>query len=246
MSEPTSEPCGSPGRPMPSLRPLAERYALADDTVSRLRTLAALLGNDPLAPTSVREPTAVRDDHLADALVALELSDVRHARSIADLGSGAGPPGLPLAAALPAARVALLEANARKAEFLRRAVALMGLRNAVVVQSRIEAWSDGCARQDVVTARALAGLDVVMEYAAPLLRIGGILVVWRGAPDLEAEAAGARAAAILGLEPAEVLRVVPYVGARHRHLHVIRKVRATPIRFPRRAGVARKRPLGRV
>ena len=71
-----------------------------------------------------------------------------------------------------------------------------------------------------------------------------MLVAWKGARSADAEAAGARAAAALGLEVGSVLRVEPFEGARERHLHVYRKVASTPERFPRRPGMAVKRPLG--
>ena len=121
----------------------------------------------------------------------------------------------------------------------------LGLGNVEVVQTRAETWLDGRERADVVTARALARLDVVAEYAAPLLKLRGSLVAWRGQRDPEDEAAGLRAAEFLGLSAAKPLRVEPYPGALNRHLHVMTKVAATPARFPRRDGVARKRPLGR-
>jgi 16S rRNA (guanine527-N7)-methyltransferase len=84
----------------------------------------------------------------------------------------------------------------------------------------------------------------VLEYAAPLLRVGGSLVDWRGALGRLEEAAAARAAAELGLRRVDVRRVEPFAGARQHHLHVYLKLRETPARFPRRAGIARKRPLG--
>jgi 16S rRNA (guanine527-N7)-methyltransferase len=85
---------------------------------------------------------------------------------------------------------------------------------------------------------------VLVEYAAPLLRCGGVLVAWKGARDDEEERRGAAAAAALGMEVEEVRSVAPFAGARNRHLHVLRKVGATPEGFPRRPGMARKRPLG--
>jgi 16S rRNA (guanine527-N7)-methyltransferase len=94
-----------------------------------------------------------------------------------------------------------------------------------------------------VTARALAALPVVAEYAAPLLRMGGTLVAWKGRPDPAETADAAAAAAALGLEVVEVVRVKPHPAARHRYLHVLRKVAPTPPRFPRRPGAAAKRPL---
>jgi 16S rRNA (guanine527-N7)-methyltransferase len=112
-----------------------------------------------------------------------------------------------------------------------------------VVCERAEAWEGGREACDVVTARALAALPVVAEYAAPLLRVGGTLVAWKGRRDAAEAADGAAAAAALGLEVGEVVAVQPYPGARHRHLHLMRKVAPTPARFPRRPGVAAKRPL---
>jgi 16S rRNA (guanine527-N7)-methyltransferase len=225
---------------------LAARFGLSIAAAAQLSALAGLLADDPAAPTTVRGWAAVLDDHLADSLVALELDVVREASRIADLGAGAGLPGLPLAIALPAAAVTLVESNGRKCAFLGRAVEACGLDNVEIAGARAEAWSPGFGRCDLVTARALASLPVVAEYAAPLLCPGGSLVAWRGRRDPSEEAAGARAAEVLGLEVRPPLAVAPHPGALHRHLHVLVKVAPTPERFPRRPGMARKRPLGEV
>jgi 16S rRNA (guanine527-N7)-methyltransferase len=219
---------------------LASRYGLPPPAPRRLEALLAILTEDPLAPTTIDASHAV-DDHLADSLVALELEEVRAAATIADLGSGAGLPGLPLAIALPEAELHLVESAKRKHEFLERAVQTCDLSNVEVVHARIEQWT---ASVDLVTARALAPLEVVVEYAAPLLRIGGTLVVWRGQRDPGAENAAAKAAEIVGIEVGQVRAVHPYPTARNRHLHLMSKVMETPSRFPRRPGFAMKRPLG--
>ena len=224
--------------------PLVARWGLKPPAGDRLAALLEVLDRDATAPTAVREPGEAVDAHLADSLVALELEVVRAATRIADLGAGAGFPGLALAVAVPEARVALVESAARKCAFLKRAVAAAGVPNAEVVHARAEAWPDGAEGHDLVTARALAALPVVVEYAAPLLAVGGTLVTWRGRRDPDTEAAAARAAGEVGLEPGEVRRVQPYPAARDRHLHVFRKTAPTPPRFPRRPGIARKRPLG--
>lgn len=229
-----------------SLDGLGRRYALGAAAIKQLASLASLLAFDEHAPTTVRGPSAVRDDHLADSLVALELAEVRTAERIADLGAGAGLPGLPLAIALPATHVTLIEGSRRKCDFIESAATALGLENVDVIHGRAETWEAGIGSCDLVTARALAPLDVVEEYAAPLLSLGGTLVVWRGRRDPDAEDAGARAAAILGLQVQDPIPVVPYPRAEHRHLHRLRKAEPTPPRFPRRDGVARKRPLGRV
>ena len=206
--------------------------------------LLELLESDSHAPTRVRKPEQALKDHLADSLVALELDGVSDARGIADVGAGAGFPGLPLALALPEAEVVLVDSNARKTAFIERAIQACEIGNALAVHARAEAWPAGVGRFDLVTVRAVASLDVLAEYASPLLRVGGMLAAWRGQRDPDAEAAGRRAADILGLEVGDVVPVVPYPGARHRHIHLMRKVGETPDRYPRRPGMASKRPLG--
>jgi 16S rRNA (guanine527-N7)-methyltransferase len=226
------------------LEELGRRYGVASAGLHALEAILALQAEDPAASTTVIEPSEAVDRHVADSLVAVDLPAVRHAGRIADLGSGAGWPGLALAAALSDARVALVESAIRHCRYLERAVAAGRLENALVIHARAEEWGDGIGAHDVVTARALAALPVLCEYAAPLLVDGGVLVAWKGAVDEDEASAGAAAAALLGLEPAEVLAVDPYPAAERRTLHVYRKVAPTPERFPRRAGMAVKRPLG--
>ncbi|HEY2159703.1 MAG TPA: 16S rRNA (guanine(527)-N(7))-methyltransferase RsmG [Solirubrobacteraceae bacterium] len=222
---------------------LAARHGLAEDASERLQTLLDLLVKDPHAPTAITERARALDDHLADSLVALELPEVSGAGSLVDLGSGAGLPGLPLAIALPRTRVAVVESSSRKCAFIERAARACGLENVEVVHARAEAWPAGLGRFEVATARALASLEVVVEYAAPLLARGGTLVAWRGKREQEAEASAAAAADAMGMAVGRVVPVRPYEGAQHRHLHLMSKVMDTPPRFPRRPGVAQKRPL---
>jgi 16S rRNA (guanine527-N7)-methyltransferase len=224
------------------LAELVARHGVSSDAQPALYALLELLAG-PEAPTAVHDPTRGVDVHVADSLVGLEVPQMRAARVIADLGAGAGLPGLALAAAVPGAHVSLVEASARKCDFLRMAVDAMGLRNVDVVWSRAEEWGEGIGRCDVVTARALAALPVLCEYAAPLLCQGGVLVAWKGDVS-SAEAADERAAAAhLGLELEPVRSVVPYTGSERRTLHVLRKVAPTPAKYPRRPGMATKRPL---
>lgn len=226
-----------------ALNSLGERWGLSPGQIGTLARVLSVLATDSLAPSSVRGAAAV-DVHVADSLSALALECVVRARAVADLGSGAGFPGVVLAVALPGASVALVESAARKSEFLERLCSAAEIPNARVVRARAEEWADGLGAHDLVVARALAPLAVVCEYAAPLLAIGGSLVAWKGAVAESEAVAAARAAPQLGLERAEVVRSEPYAGSVAHHLHVYRKVALTPPRYPRRAGVARRRPLG--
>ena len=196
-------------------------------------------------------PAEALDTHVADSLSGLAVSDLGRARRIADVGAGAGFPGLALAIALPRARVDLVESAGRKTAVIARLAQAAKLTNARAITARAEDWAGtpaalggGGGAYDAVVARAVAALPVLVEYAAPLLLDGGVLVAWKGARSADEEAAGAAAAAEVGLAPEEVLRVEPFQGARDRHLHVFRKIAPTPERFPRRAGMAVKRPLG--
>jgi 16S rRNA (guanine527-N7)-methyltransferase len=219
---------------------LVDRFGLPEDAGPKLEALLGGLA-DPAAPTTVHAREKAIDVHLADSLVALELPAVRKAATIADLGAGAGFPGLALATARPDAAVTLIESNRRKASFIADLAAGAQLENVEVAAKRAE---EAVGKHDVVTARALAELPVVLEYAAPLLQHGGTMVVWQGRRDTHEEQRAEAAAAELGLVLDEVRSVRPFPAAQHRHLHTYVKVAATPDRFPRRPGMARKRPLG--
>jgi len=226
------------------LAALARQHDLDKAVADRLSIFLEALRSDPLAPTSVTDPDAAVDAHVADSLAALDLAAVRAAGTLVDIGSGAGLPGIPLAAALPRAKTTLVESDFHKCTFLEATARRTGLENVEIACTRVEGWTATEGGVDVALARAIGPQSVVLEYAAPLLRAGGVLVDWRGTRVAEEEASSLRAAAELGLELREIRSVEPFAGARDHHLHVFEKVRPTPDRFPRRAGAARKRPLG--
>jgi 16S rRNA (guanine527-N7)-methyltransferase len=196
----------------------------------RLAELAAAL-EEPGAPTALRDGRA----HVDDALTGLEV--VGRPDALADLGSGNGVPGLVLAACLPETRVFCVEAARKRAEWIAATAARCGLGNVEAVWARAEEW-DGTV--EVVVARALAALPVLCEYAAPLLSEGGRAMFWKGAVDAGEEADGRYAAEVLGLSSPEV-HAVP--GTERRTLWVFHRLAPPPDRFPRRAGMAVKRPL---
>jgi 16S rRNA (guanine527-N7)-methyltransferase len=219
--------------------------AIPADAEPAIAELLRLLA-EPRAPISRSTVDRARDVHIADSLSGSELEPIAEARRIADLGSGAGLPGLVLAAALPRARIDLIESLERKCAFLRDAIARMELANAAVVCERSEDWASGSGREayDVVTARAVGSLATLAELASPLLTQGGVLAAWKGARSTEEEAQAARAAERLAMEPTEIRSVRPYPGSRERHIHLLRKNGPTPNGLPRRPGMAAKRPFG--
>jgi 16S rRNA (guanine527-N7)-methyltransferase len=229
-----------------TLDQLAAQHALGPTAAVRLGALLDSLAAEPDPYTTVSDPRRAVDVHIRDSLSPLGLGILEAAGSIADIGAGAGFPGLPLAIALPGARVDLIESAGRKCAVIDRLASAAGIPNAQSAHARAEEWASGDRRgsYDVATARAVAPLPVLVEYAAPLLRVDGTFIAWKGARDEDDERAGATAAAELGLEHRETVAVTPFAAARDLHLHVYSKVRETPAKFPRRPGMAAKRPLG--
>jgi 16S rRNA (guanine527-N7)-methyltransferase len=166
----------------------------------------------------------------------------------ADLGSGAGLPGLPLAIAHPGTSFTLIDAQRRRLDWVAAAAAQLRLANVVVVHARLEEYGHGPARQsfDVATARALGALPVVAELGLPLLRTGGRLLVPRGQPSAEELEQTARACAQLGGRLDEVIPNPTSPIDRVGFVVIMAKIAATSPRFPRRSGVPARTPLGQL
>lgn len=218
---------------------------LSQDAHRRLQTVLDLLAEERASVSSVVDQRAWQV-HVADSLTGLEVPELREARRIADVGAGAGFPGLVLAVALPDAQIDLVESVGRKCEFMRRAVAAAEIANARVLNLRSEDLAGGEGREayDVVTARAVGRLSTLAELASPLLEPNGVLVAWKGKRDADEEEQLRSAAAALAMNPEAILEVGDRAGSEHRHLHVVRKAGATPANLPRRPGMAKKRPCG--
>lgn len=205
-----------------------------------------LLREERASVSSITEPQRAWRVHVEDSLTGLEVDELREATRIADIGSGAGFPGLVLAVALPDSQVDLIESVGRKCAFMRRAIAAAGIANATVINARSEEVAGDEEREpyDAVTARAVGRLATLAELASPLLREAGVLIAWKGRRDPGEEEQLERAAEALAMRPEQILDVGDRAGSRHRHLHVMRKVRPTPEDLPRRPGMAKKRPRG--
>jgi 16S rRNA (guanine527-N7)-methyltransferase len=196
------------------------------------RWLEALLSEPGL--TAARDAAEGRRIHLDDALAALGLIGDG---PVVDVGSGGGSPGLPIAAARPDLRVDLLEAQSRRCAFLESVA--VDFPNVRVVCARAEEHARGAGREAyaVAVAQALAPPPVALEWCLPLVRAGGRVVLLVG--EVELERATTAAGAVGGGRP----ETVALPGSERRALLVVPKVAPTPDRFPRRGGVARKRPL---
>ena len=219
---------------------------------AQLRTFDAyadlLAGYELANVIGTRDQDQIVLGHLVDSLSCLAVTDMQWDGSLIDIGAGGGLPGIPLSVARPDLRVTLLEATEKKVRFLEYVKAKLKLGNLMVLHARAEAAGrEPRYREafDLATARALAALPVVLEYCAPLVRTGGKVLAMKGRLQEEELLQGVAAARELGAELSKTLEVNyrPQLPQKERRLIVFDKVSATPARFPRRVGLAKKRPL---
>ena len=193
-----------------------------------------------------REQDRLWERHLNDALGLAIIRQPGPQERWADLGSGAGLPGLPLAVAYRATSFTMIDAQRRRLDWIAATAAALGLANVTVVHARLEDYGQGPARQsfDVATARALGPLPVVAELGLALLRTGGQLLVPRGRPEADELAQTAVACEQLGGRLDDVIpnpsSPIDQVG----FVVIMAKIAATSPRFPRRSGVPARTPLG--
>jgi 16S rRNA (guanine527-N7)-methyltransferase len=218
-------------------------------TEALARYVDLLLGWHRANVTGLTDPVAVVDTLIGDSLALLGVADLGSltGEPWLDLGAGAGIPGVPLAVALSGARITLLDAVAKKCAFLEEAVRVTGLTDrATVVCSRSERYaalgSSGREAHAVVLARAVSGLAVLVELAAPLLANDGLLLASKTRRAVEEEGPAAAAAVRCGLrlEGPVPLAASPLDDA---VCVVYRKIAPAPDWLPRREGMAAKRPL---
>jgi 16S rRNA (guanine527-N7)-methyltransferase len=193
-----------------------------------------------------REQERLWERHLDDAFGLAEIRQPKPGEHWADLGSGAGLPGLPLAVAHRTTTFTLIDAQRRRLDWVAATAGQLHLTNVEVVHARLEDYGRGPARQsfDVATARALGPLPVVAELGLPLLKIGGQLLIPRGQPASDELGQAARACEQLG---GRIDGVIPNPTSpidRVGFVVIMAKIAATSPRFPRRSGVPARTPLG--
>ncbi len=241
---------------LPVLRGEAERLglALSGEAVARFARYLALLEewNDRAGLTAITDGETVQRRHFGESLallVAIRTAGVLRPHEdarVADLGPGGGFPGLPMALADPSLTLVLIESQERRCAFLRAVVDALGLDRVSVMHARAEeagripALRGTC---DLVVARALAAMPVLVEYALPLLREGGSLATPKGSRGDEefANAAGAIEALAGQALPPVALPLPPDVPSQR--VYLVRRVGPLDERYPRRPGVPLRRPL---
>ena len=202
--------------------------------------------------TAITDPAEVQRRHFGESLALLAVLRAEgvlpagEVRAVADLGTGAGFPGLPMTIAEPALRLTLIESNGRRCRFLEAVVEALGLEGVTVVQARAEEAGRAPAlraRFDVVVARALAALPVLVEYALPLLCNGGVLAAPKGSRAAEELAEAGAALRALGGEHLGSRPLSLDAEAPAQTVLLVRRSGPLDDRYPRRAGMPSRRPL---
>lgn len=204
--------------------------------------------------TAITDYEGVQTKHFLDSLVALpviveelgETLPLKRRSHLVDVGTGAGFPGLPLKIAAPRLKLTLMDGTGKKIRFLSAMVDALGLENTDVVQGRAEELGRATAHRgqyDLVTARAVAPLNTLVEYLLPLVRRNGYAIVYKGPSASEEFIDARKAIEVLG---GEVIRFAP-VEVPHldesRFIILIKKTRRTPDPYPRGQGLARRKPI---
>lgn len=205
-----------------------------------------LAWNEDINLTAITDPESIEMRHFLDSLSVMLAVPITPGQRVIDVGTGAGFPGLPLRLVFPYIDLTLLEATAKKTAFLDHIVKRLKLNNVRIINTRAEdAGQDTATREqyDLVLARAVAQMPVLVEYLLPLCRIGGRCVALKGENAQVELQQAENALRILGGHLEKIIPVeLPQVAETH-HLAVIEKVAATPPHYPRRPGMPSKRPL---
>ena len=221
----------------------ALNLTLSDGICEKLCAFGAAMvkQNEVMNLTGITEDAQVAKLHLLDSLTVLATADLA-GKSLIDVGCGAGFPGVPLSIACPEAKITLLDSLAKRMNWLETVIPQLGITNATCVTARAEEEVTKCRETyDYATSRAVARLNILLELTAPYVRVGGAVLAMKGSAAREELAEAKNAIAQLGLKLEEV-RDFTIDGAVHSVI-VLRKIKPTPPRFPRRFSKIKQSPL---
>lgn len=200
--------------------------------------------NNKFNLTTIIDPMEVAEKHFLDSLLIAENIKELSGFKMIDIGSGAGFPGLPIKIYRPDIKMVLLETVGKKANFINQVVANLHLPEAQAVHARAEDLARKQREQyDVAISRAVAEMRVLVEYALPFVKIGGFFIAYKGSVIDEELKQAQKAIQLLGGAVAEIKKIKLPISNDPRTLISIRKIKATPDKYPRRAGLPKKKPL---
>lgn len=202
--------------------------------------------NSKINLTAVRDPEGIRIKHFLDSLTCVPALGDMNVKSLIDIGTGAGFPGIPLRIFYPEMKLTLVDSVGKKADFCRLVCDTLHLKNVTVLKDRSEelgANKNTREKFDAATARAVAILPVLCEYLLPLVKVGGVMLAQKGeGAPVEVKTAAAAIQKLGGGEPELTEITLPEVEG-PRYLVKIPKIKATPAGYPRRTGLPLKKPI---
>lgn len=221
---------------------------LSDEQIGKFERLTKLLlrWNKRMNLTAITDPAEIAIKHYLDALTLAQVVPQFDDLRLIDVGTGGGFPGLPLAIVFSRLQVTLMDSTAKKLRFIDDVANSLGLENVSSLHSRAEdAGQDKPHREayDIVVARAVARMPVLAEYTLPLCKLGGQVIAMKGTSAFEESAAAAKAITALGGELFGMEEVKLPTLDNTRYLIVIDKIKPTPRRYPRKAGIPSRQPI---
>lgn len=205
--------------------------------------------NQKINLTSLKTPREIIIKHFLDSISCIKIINKyidTEEISVIDVGAGAGFPGIPIKIICPSVKLSLLEARNKKSMFLEKVTDEMNFQKVKILNGRAEIFGQGTdhrERYDIAISRAVARLSVLSEYCLPLVRVGGLFVAQKGRSYKEETDKALKAVQLLGGELIGVENVrIPFIN-QERYLLVIKKIKGTPSKYPRKEGLPQKRPL---
>jgi 16S rRNA (guanine527-N7)-methyltransferase len=205
--------------------------------------------NQKINLTSLKTPQEIIIKHFLDSISCIKVINKyidTEGVSVIDVGAGAGFPGIPIKIICPSARLSLLEARKKKTIFLEKVTEEINFQRVKILNGRAETFgkcADHRERYDIAISRAVAHLNILSEYCLPLVRVGGLFVAQKGRSYKKETEKSFKTIKVLGGEMigAEKVRI-PFIN-QERYLLVIKKIKDTPLKYPRKEGLPQKRPL---
>lgn len=229
----------------PILRQGLETLGLPTDAIPQLQQYAKLLleTNKVMNLTAITDPADVATLHFLDCAALLTLADF-HGKTVVDVGTGAGFPGMPLRLVEPTIRLTLLDSLGKRIHFLQTVCDELGLTDVACIHGRAEVFAaEHRGSYDLAVSRAVASLPVLAELSLPLVKVGGSFLAMKSVDSDQELAAAETALRTLGGETAQVRDyAIPGTDVRHR-LVLVKKIRETPKKYPRLFAKIKKNPL---